>query len=243
MAARESYTSDTLEFRGQLTKLINATPDAIHVAAQSESSGGTIVKQLQELGYGGPIYAESVVSGTTALEIAGDAADGLKAVIPNPDLDTERGKAFWEAFRARYGYVTLPWFLGSAYDDVYIAAECLKMTGDDQDADGFRDCLYDITWSGAIGDGYTFDEKGEVVGPPIERASSRRGRCPARTSMYAGFLVAPNLPPAAELPARTAHGDLQPAGQHPAIVGADGPVGIAVRGGRQHDCHRAVTVR
>jgi hypothetical protein len=24
--------------------------------------------------------------------------------------------------------------------------------------------LYDITWSGAIGDEYTFDEKGEVVG-------------------------------------------------------------------------------
>ena len=184
VAARESYTSDTLDFRGQLTKLINAIPDAIHVAAQSESSGGTIVKQLQELGYGGPIYAESVVSGTTALEIAGDAADGLKAVIPNPDLDTERGKAFLEAFRARYGYVTLPWFLGSAYDDVYIAAECLKMTGDDQDADGFRDCLYDITWSGAIGDGYTFDEKGEVVGlanvvvqvlPLAERTEDNQG--------------------------------------------------------------------
>ena len=38
------------------------------------------------------------------------------------------------------------------------------MTGDDQDADGFRDCLYEIAWSGAIGDGYTFDEEGEVVG-------------------------------------------------------------------------------
>ena len=26
------------------------------------------------------------------------------------------------------------------------------------------DCLYDITWSGAIGDNYSFDENGEVVG-------------------------------------------------------------------------------
>ena len=40
----------------------------------------------------------------------------------------------------------------------------MRRTGDDQDADGFRDCLYDITWSGAIGDNYTFDEDGEVVG-------------------------------------------------------------------------------
>ena len=38
------------------------------------------------------------------------------------------------------------------------------MTGDDQDADGFRDCLYDLTYSGAIGDDFSFDDKGEVVG-------------------------------------------------------------------------------
>ncbi len=47
---------------------------------------------------------------------------------------------------------------------MYIAAECLGQTNDDQDADGFRDCLYNITWSGAIGDNYSFDENGEVVG-------------------------------------------------------------------------------
>ena len=67
-------------------------------------------------------------------------------------------------FRAKYDYVTLPWYLGSAYDDVHIVAECLKETDDDQDADGMRDCLYGITWSGAIGENYSFDEKGEVVG-------------------------------------------------------------------------------
>ena len=58
----------------------------------------------------------------------------------------------------------MPWYLGSAYDDVYIAAECLRQTDDDQDADGFRDCLYNITWSGATRDNYSFDDKGEVVG-------------------------------------------------------------------------------
>ena len=67
-------------------------------------------------------------------------------------------------FREKYDYVTLAWYLGSAYDDVYITAECLKQTEDDQDADGFRDCLYGITWSGAIGNSYSFDSNGEVVG-------------------------------------------------------------------------------
>ena len=98
------------------------------------------------------------------MEIAGEAATGTKGLIPNPDLETQAGKDFLYRFRTRYGYVTLPWFIGSAYDDVHIAAACLRQIGDDQDADGMRDCLYDITWSGAIGDDYGFDEDGEVVG-------------------------------------------------------------------------------
>ena len=164
VVAEERYGSDVTDFRSQLTKLLGKDPDGIHLAAQSEFSGGTIVKQARELGYEGPIYSEVVPTGTTALEIAGDAATGLKAIIPSPDLSSAKGAEFLSNFRARYGFVTLPWFLGSAYDDVYIAAACLEQTGDDQDADGFRDCLYDITWSGAIGDNYSFDEKGEVVG-------------------------------------------------------------------------------
>ena len=160
----ERYASDATDFRSQLTKLLDENPDALHVAAQSEFTGGTIMKQARELDFTGPIYGESVTTGTTALEIAGDAATGVKGIIPSPDLTTDKGKEFLGNFRARYGYVTLAWFLGSAYDDVYIAAECLEKTGDDQDADGFRDCLYDTTWSGAIGADYSFDEKGEVVG-------------------------------------------------------------------------------
>ena len=181
----ESYSSDVIDFRSQLTKLLDRDPDALLLAAQGEASGGTIIKQARELGYNGPIYSEIVPTAPEALNIAGDAATGLKAVIPNPDLITTAGKDFLENFKARYGVVaTLPWFQGSAYDDVYIAAECLKQTGDDQDADGFRDCLYDLTWSGAIGDNYSFDENGDVVGlfnvvvevlPTVERTEENLG--------------------------------------------------------------------
>ena len=122
--------------------------------------------------------------GTTALDIAGDAATGLKAITATPDPNNAKAQEVLANFRARYKYITLPWHLGSAYDDVYIAAECLKQTNDDQDADGFRDCLYDITWSGALGDNYSFDENGEVVGlsravvevlPPAERTEDNYG--------------------------------------------------------------------
>ena len=182
--AHERYGSDTTDFRSQLTKLIEANPDALHIAPQSEFSAGTIVKQARELGYTGPIYGETITVGTTALNIAGDAATGLKAITAAPDPNNAKAQEVLANFRKRFNYITLPWHLGSAYDDVHIAAECLKRTNDDQDADGFRDCLYDITWSGALGDNYSFDDDGEVVGlsravvevlPPAERTEENFG--------------------------------------------------------------------
>ncbi len=184
VVAEERYASDITDFRTQLTKLLGANPDAIHIASQSEFTGGTVIKQLDELGYDGPIYSEIVPVGTTALEIAGDAATGLKAIIADIDPANAKGQEVLSNFRDRYDYLTLPWYLGSAYDDVYIAAECLSQTNDDQDADGFRDCLYEITWSGAIGDNYSFDAMGEVVGlsnlvievlPTSERTEDNQG--------------------------------------------------------------------
>ena len=184
ISGAERYASDVTDFRSQLTKLFSENPDGLHVAAQSEFTGGTIVKQARELGYDGPIYGEVVVIGTTALEIAGDLATGVKAITADLDPANSKAQEVLKNFRDKYDYVTLPWYLGSAYDDVYITAECLKQTGDDQDADGFRDCLYDITWSGAIGTDYSFDANGEVVGlsnvvvevlPESERSEDNQG--------------------------------------------------------------------
>ena len=164
VVAEERYASDITDFRTYLTKLVSAEPDAVHLAAQSEFTGGTVIKQLRELGYNGSIYTEDVGAGTTAVEIAGEAATGVKAILADIDPSNERGQQVLEKFRERYDYLTLSWYVGSAYDNVYITAECLSRIDDDQNADAFRDCLYGITWSGAIGDGYSFDENGEVVG-------------------------------------------------------------------------------
>ena len=183
VVAAEAFASDIADFRTQLTKLFGAEPDALHIAPQSEFSAGTIMKRAREIGYEGPIYAETISVGTTALDIAGDAATGMKAITADLDPANEKAQQVLADFRERYNYITLPWHLGSAYDDVYIAAECLRQTGDDQDADGFRDCMYGITWSGAIGDDYSFDADGEVVGlsrvvvevlPVAERTTDRK---------------------------------------------------------------------
>ena len=185
VVAEEHYASDVTDFRTQLTKIIGEEPDALHVSAQSEFTGGTIIKQVRELGWEGPIFAEIVAVGPTAQEIAGDAITGAKGIAA-AGLDPSNAKAMevLQNFQERYEYIVFPWYLGSAYDDVYITKECLEQTNDDQDADGFRDCLYDITYSGTIGENYSFDEKGEVEGlsnvvveilPVSERTTDNQG--------------------------------------------------------------------
>ena len=166
VVAAEAYATDTIDFRSQVTKLINEDPDAILVISQGEVSGGTIVKQAKELGFDGQLYSDVVPTQPDALSIAGDAATGLKAIVPDEDLSAGAGgKDFLANYQERFGHFPpLPWFQASAYDDVYIAAECLRQTGDDQDSEGFRDCLYGLTFSGAIGDNYSFDANGDVAG-------------------------------------------------------------------------------
>ena len=164
VVAEERYSSEATDFRFHLERLFAANPDALHIAPQSDISAGTIIKQAREMGYEGPIYGETISVGATAMEIAGDAASGMKAITGDLDPSNDKGQEVLANFKERHDYIAFPWHMGSAYDTVYITAECLKRTEDDQDADGFRDCLYDITWSGAIGDNYSFDENGEVVG-------------------------------------------------------------------------------
>ncbi len=192
VAAAESYASDVTDFRTQLTKLLDAEPDALHLAPQSEFAAGVIIKQARELGYQGPIYAETISVGTTALEIAGEDATGMKAITADLHPDNAKAQEVLANFRARYDYITLPWHLGSAYDNVYIAAECLRRTGDDQDADGFRDCMYEITWSGAIGNNYSFDADGEVVG--LSRLVVEVLPVAERTPENHGYTVLGNAP-------------------------------------------------
>ena len=195
IVAEERYASEETDYRAAITRMIGKNPAAIHIAAQAEFAGGTIIKQLRELGWDGPIYGEIVALGTTALDVAGDAATGVRGIVPALDPRNAKANEFLDRFRDRYNYTTLEWFMGSAYDDVYITAACLAQTGDDQDAAGFRDCLYNMpSYEGTIGT-YTFDRDGEVVG--LSNAVAEVLSVAERTPENSGWKVlgpAPSLP-------------------------------------------------
>ena len=186
VVAEERYASDITDFRSQLQKLFAASPDALHVVPQSEFAAGTIIKQARELGYEGPIYAETVSDRNDSPGNCGRRGDWDEGDYgrSGPRQREGAGSAgrFQGAIQVRDAAVAPGVCVRRR---LHCTAECLKRTNDDQDADGFRDCMYEITWSGAIGDNYGFDEQGEVVGlsrvvvevlPTAERTEDRKIR-------------------------------------------------------------------
>ena len=184
VVAEENFPSGLNDFKPFLEPLLAERPDALHIAPQSENSGGGNIRDARALGYDGPIYTEVVTMGSEALRIAGDAAAGVTAVMVVLPPDNPKAQAVVANFHERHGHSSLSWFIAGGYDNVYLASECLKQTGDDQDAAGFRDCLNAITWSGAISERYGFDADGEIVGlstvlvqplPAAERTPENHG--------------------------------------------------------------------
>ena len=184
VTAAEMFESGRTDFKPLLESLMASNPDAIYLVPQSDQSGGGVIRDARAVGYAGPIYAEVVSMGRESLSIAGDAAVGVKAIMVALPDDRPQVRELLTKFAARYGYSPQPWFVSSAYDTVYLTAECLKQTGDDEDAAGFRDCLHDITWNGVISDDYSFDADGEIFGlspsiveplPVAERTPANHG--------------------------------------------------------------------
>ena len=71
------------------------------------ANDSTPSSQAREVGYDGPIYAETISVGTTALDIAGDAATGMKAITADLDPDNPKAGEVLTNFRERYNYVTV----------------------------------------------------------------------------------------------------------------------------------------
>ena len=166
IVASERYDTEMLEFRTLITKVLQTKPDAIYMAHQDETQTGNILKQLKEQAYTGPLYCNDACIGTSALDIAGEAATGIIAVIP-PFIrpGNNIGQKFLKKFREEYGYTTLEYYMAAAYDATYILADCLGDVGSDQDSDGIRRCLLGVKdYTGTIGGPYALGDDGDVVG-------------------------------------------------------------------------------
>ncbi len=163
VVANESFAPQTKDFRSILAKIKVANPEAIIINTQTEIAAGIIVNQVKELGITTQLYGTNMLAGTSAIEIAGANAEGI-LLVDTPGLSDDNPKAvkFLSNYKAKYGKTTFEFYLGAAYDDVYILAQAISEVG--TDTEKLRDYLSKIkNYSGVIGT-YHFDDKGDLAG-------------------------------------------------------------------------------
>jgi len=85
MINHQFFPEDTTDFYPILTKAIAANPDMIVIGLGNPGNVPVIIKQARELGWKGPMGMTqgSVGSATTALKIAGEAAEGFIYTTPS----------------------------------------------------------------------------------------------------------------------------------------------------------------
>ena len=157
----ENYLSTTKDFRSILTKVKATDADGIFVNTQTEQAGGTIVKQIREMGIKLPIFATIAMTGKTALSVAGDSAEGITTVELST-VGNDKDAAFVKEYEAKYGKMPFAFYLEACYDAVDIVAQAVGAVG--EDATKIKGYLYDLkSFSGTNGV-YGFDQNGDITG-------------------------------------------------------------------------------
>jgi branched-chain amino acid transport system substrate-binding protein len=150
------------DLRAQLTKMKAANPDAIYAITHGRE-GGALLRQAKELGLAQPIYGADVWGSPELLESAGDAAKGVKIIVPTK-YSGPAYQAFAESFKKRYGQEP-DVYAAYAYDMTHLVAKA--MIGGSEGVQ-IRDCLRQVHFDGATGN-TRFDGNGDVLEKGFER--------------------------------------------------------------------------
>ena len=161
----ETFQTGDTDFSAQLTRIIEANPDALFVSALS----GEITQILTQGGaIGIPDSVRFIVPdlSSTEIEAAGDAADGAIAFTGWTSMaNTPGNQTFVENYRAKYGIEPDPW-AAQSYATLYILAEAIS-NAQSTEATAVRDALAHIMDLDTILGQFSFNEVGDAVYDPI----------------------------------------------------------------------------
>ena len=120
-----------MDFQKQINDTLQLKPELIVISA-GPSDGGNLVRQLRELGYGGPIVAGNGMNSPNIFPVCQRYCDGLLiAQAYSPELSTAINKSFLNLYKQRKGGATPPQFSAqafTAYQVIYEALQALQAT-------------------------------------------------------------------------------------------------------------------
>jgi len=164
VVADEIYSSDSKDYRTQLTKIKSFNPDAIFFDAQTGISGGLAVKQAKEIGVDANYFGHFVFSSPDAFANGGEALNGLIFVdAPGLSASNQKAVVFLQKYLGKYSKPASDYQAGARYDSVYILKDAIEFCKA-INTECIRGYLYNLSeYSGTIGN-YHFDKNGDEVG-------------------------------------------------------------------------------
>ena len=112
-------------------------------------AGGTILKNMRDLGMDIPVVAPLSMATQPLVEVAGEAAEGVVVQAQlAADEPQERSQAFVDAYTKEYSE-SPETFDAVGHDLVMILAEALKNVDDASDPAQVRDALESVSYEGA----------------------------------------------------------------------------------------------
>lgn len=149
ITAEEVFQPNDTDWTGQFSRMIATNPDGIMLFVQGEHAG-PMLKQLRSLGYSGYVYGPETMSLPDIRKVAGDAANGMVFFAPHciPDsveeANSDKERAFLEAFIAEYGAMPVSDVAYRTYDAVTILEEGLR-NAESLDGPAIRDAIKNIS--------------------------------------------------------------------------------------------------
>ena len=160
----ETFQGGDTDFSAQLTRIMEANPDALFISALSIEIAG-ILAQRREIGM--PDSVRFIISDLTGdeVETAGDAAEGAIAFIGWTVMaDTPGNQAFVQNYRAKYGIEPEPW-AAQSYVALYILVEAI-LEAQSTEATAVRDVMANIMNLDTILGQFSFNADGDAVYEP-----------------------------------------------------------------------------
>ncbi len=157
----ETYFTGIKDARTIILKILSKNPQAVVVNPSSPADGLSLLKQLRQLGYRGPIYGNVVAASAEILQ--SEEAQGM-IFFSDPDVsDTKLKKELFAQVESVVGHKPdFGFAVAVSYDSVYIMKKAIESVG--LNPTKLKDYLHNLKdFSGVMGI-YGFNDKGDATG-------------------------------------------------------------------------------
>ena len=193
VVTREFTNDKATDFTAILTKIKSTKADVIFYGGM-DAQAGPMAKQMKSLGVKAAFLTGDGGCTPEFIKLAGDASEGQYCSLPGVPLDQmPGGKAFNDAFSAKYGQIQL--YAPYVYDAVMVMVDAMKRAGSVEAAKYLPE-IGKTDYQGVTAK-IQFDEKGDLKGGAISLYQVKGGKWEYRETVGGG---APAAPVAAEAP-------------------------------------------